>query len=153
MRVCIVAAERLHHFVRALEALVLPDVGATRRQFIHRCQTFCRPSRFATQVLTESFDMRSDTEHLNEWDKSLTVHSDPEQVAFERTLQMESLASFAYARILEDGALRKSFEDEGKLKEFWALDDGGRRKSWGPQLDLSRVKSTAGTVLATLRQT
>ena len=97
--------------------------------------------------------MRSDTEHLNEWDKSLTTHSDPEQTAFERTLQMESVAAFAYARILEDAALRENFEDEEKLKEFWALDDGVRRKAWGPPFDLAKVKSTAGTVLAVLRTT
>jgi hypothetical protein len=149
----LVAAERLHQFVRALEALVLPEVGATRKQFVHRCQTFCRAGRHATNVLTESFDMRSDTEHLNEWDKSLITHTEPEQTAFERTLQMESVASFAYTRILEDGALRKSFEDEEKLGEFWALDDGVRRKTWGHQYDLETVKSTADTLLSDLRTT
>lgn len=27
--------DRLHHFVRALEALILPEPGATRKQFAH----------------------------------------------------------------------------------------------------------------------
>ena len=65
----------------------------------------------------------------------------------------KSLASFAYARILEDGALRKSFEDEEKLKEFWTLDDGVRRKTWGHQYDLETAKSTADTLLSDFRAT
>ena len=32
--------ERLHQFVRSLEALILPEKGATARQFVHRCQLF-----------------------------------------------------------------------------------------------------------------
>ena len=148
-----VANERLHQFARALEALVLPEVGATKKQFVHRCQTFCRANKHATNVLKESFDMRSDTEHLNEWDKSLTAHSDPEQTAFERTLEVESLASFAYVRILEDAALRENFVDDEKLKEFWALDDRARREAWGSQFDLAKVTSTAGELLPILRAT
>jgi hypothetical protein len=31
--------ERIHQFVRSLEALILPEVGKTKRQFTHRCQT------------------------------------------------------------------------------------------------------------------
>ena len=31
--------DRLHQFVRSLEALILPDIGSTQKQFAHRCQT------------------------------------------------------------------------------------------------------------------
>jgi hypothetical protein len=34
--------DRLHQFVRSLEALILPDIGSTQKQFAHRCQTFAR---------------------------------------------------------------------------------------------------------------
>src|ERR1700741_2839267 len=63
--------DRLHHFVRALEALILPEPGVTRRQFVHRCQLFAMASPDATTALEQSYDMRSDAEHLHDWDRSL----------------------------------------------------------------------------------
>jgi len=34
------ASDRIHGFVRALEALVYPEVGKTEKQFVHRCSLF-----------------------------------------------------------------------------------------------------------------
>jgi hypothetical protein len=94
--------ERLHQFVRALEALVAPERGHTERQFVHRCQTFVVPGSAAQEVLTESFRMRSDTEHLNEWDSQLRTYpvAQRQDVAWHRTRQMEHLASTTYERVL-----------------------------------------------------
>jgi hypothetical protein len=44
------------------------DIGRTEKQFEHRCQTFARAGKDTRGLLLESFDMRSDTEHLNPWD-------------------------------------------------------------------------------------
>ena len=37
--------DRLHQFVRSLEALILPKINATTRQFAHRYQTFARAGK------------------------------------------------------------------------------------------------------------
>src|SRR5487761_17171 len=59
------ARDRIHQFVRSLEALILPEVGQTRRQFVHRCQTFAKAGIATRTVLEEAFDLRSATEHLH----------------------------------------------------------------------------------------
>ena len=57
--------DRLHQFVRSLEALVLPDIGKTSKQFAHRCQTFSRAGSDTRELLLETYAMRCATEHLN----------------------------------------------------------------------------------------
>ena len=86
--------ERMHHFVRALEALILPGIGNTRRQFVHRCQTFALACDAARTALAEAFDMRSDTEHLQDWNRAVLTHpvSVREHVCWQRTRQIEHLA-------------------------------------------------------------
>lgn len=135
--------DRIHQFVRALEALILPDVARTGRQFVHRCQTFARPGAVAQQALVEAFDMRSDTEHMHDWDSSLQSYpaDDRENVALHRTRQMEALACFAYSRVLDDPVVGAHFKDESQQRNFWtALDDAQRREIWGSQIDLATVK-------------
>ena len=63
--------DRLHQFVRSLEALILPKINATTRQFAHRCQTFARASNDTHNLLLEAYAMRSATEHLNPWDTAV----------------------------------------------------------------------------------
>jgi hypothetical protein len=118
--------DRIHQFVRSLEALILPDPGKTRSQFVHRCQTFAKAGALAKQVLEEAFDMRSDTEHLNEWDRSLFSYPENgrENVALQRTRQMESLACFSYCKVLDDVVLSRHFETDDGLRAFWtSIDD------------------------------
>lgn len=43
--------ERIHQFVRSLEALILPEIGRTKRQFTHRCQTFAKAGPNTKQIL------------------------------------------------------------------------------------------------------
>ena len=52
--------DRLHQFVRSLEALTFPKIGSTKNQFAHRCQTFAGDTR---ALLLEAYEIRSDTEH------------------------------------------------------------------------------------------
>jgi len=63
--------ERIHQFVRSLEALILPEIGRTKRQFTHRCQTFARAGPNTKQILEEAFELRSMAEHLNDWEQAL----------------------------------------------------------------------------------
>jgi hypothetical protein len=134
--------ERLHQFVRSLEALILPEIGKTPKQFVHRCQTFAEANAAASKVLEEAFDMRSEAEHLNDWENSLQAYppGEREDIAFQRTRQMERLACVAYSRILDDHAIRSHFRNESTLGDFWKIkDDASRKQFWGSQLDLTSI--------------
>lgn len=134
--------ERVHQFVRSLEALILPEISRTKRQFAHRCQTFAKASQDTKQILEEAFDLRSMAEHLNDWEQAVNSYprDDREIVALHRTRQVEQLASFAYSRILESRAVRNHFINENKQGRFWGLkDDKARRNIWGTQLDLTLI--------------
>lgn len=132
--------DRLHQFVRSLEALILPDIGKTEKQFVHRCQTFARASDDTRTLLLEAFKMRSNTEHLHPWDE--TVQNYPadqrEDVCWHRTRQIEHLACAAYSRLLRDAALWEHFWTDAAIAAFWKLPDNQQRALWGKPLDIAR---------------
>jgi hypothetical protein len=132
--------DRLHQFVRSLEALILPDAGKTKKQLTDRCQTFARAGKETRSLLQEAFDMRSDTEHLHEWDKAVRNYpvDQREDVCWHRTRQIERLACNAFSRLLRDAALRAHFRTDGAIADFWGLPDGKRRSLWGEPLDIAQ---------------
>ena len=131
--------DRLHQFVRSLEALILPDIGSTRKQFAHRCQTFARAGNGTHTLLNEAFHMRSDTEHLHKWDKAVQDYpaEQREDVCWQRTRQIEQLACNAYSRLLRDVRLQEHFRTETEITAFWKLPDDKRRLLWGKPLDIA----------------
>ena len=133
--------DRLHQFVRSLEALILPDKGNTNKQFVYRCQTFARAGDDTHNLLLEAYAMRSDTEHLNPWDKSVMENYPPdehEDVCFQRTRQIEHLACYAYSRFLSNPALREHFRTDDSIEAFWKLPDHERSELWGDPLDIAQ---------------
>jgi len=132
--------DRLHQFVRSLEALILPDIGRTEKQFVHRCQTFARAGDDTRDLLLEAFAMRSDTEHLNPWDEAVQSYpaDQRDDVCWHRTRQIEHLACDAYSRLLRDAALRDHFRTEAAIAAFWKLPDDQRRALWGKPLDIAQ---------------
>ena len=133
--------DRLHQFVRSLEALVLPDIGKTSKQFAHRCQTFSRAGSDTRELLLETYAMRCATEHLNPWDTALQQCYSLDQreaVSWHRTRQIEGLACDAYARLLRDPALREHFRTEDEMAAFWKLPAAQRGGLWGAPLDLAQ---------------
>jgi len=136
------AQDRLHQFVRSLEGLILPDIGNTKKQFTHRCQTFARSGDDTKSLLQEAFDMRSNTEHLHVWNKAVQNYPENqwEDVCWRRTRQIEELASDAYSRVLRDTALREHFRTDATIAAFWKLPDDKSRSLWG-----AAVRHYAGT--------
>ncbi|MBI5428587.1 MAG: hypothetical protein HZA02_09980 [Nitrospinae bacterium] len=131
--------DRLHQFVRSLEALILPETGKTKKRFTHRCQTFARAGSDTQSLLQEAFDMRSNTEHLHEWDKAVQNHpaNQREDVCWQRTRQIERLACHAYSRVLSNTALHKHFRTDATIADFWKLSDDQRGLLWGDPLDIA----------------
>lgn len=131
--------DRLHQFVRSLEALILPDIGETKKQFMHRCQTFARAGNDTRSLLKETFDMRSNTEHLHSWDEAVRNYQPDqrEDVCWRRTRQIEHLACDAYSRVLRHPELRNHFRSDDAIAAFWKLPDDQRRELWGKSVDIT----------------
>jgi hypothetical protein len=139
------AGDRIHGFVRALEALIYPAIGKTEKQFVHRCSLFAAPSagkNAARQALEEAYKMRCDVEHVHLWDRSLTQYplSDREDIAYWRTRQMESLACLAYAKIFAASSLHQHFQTDAALDQFWGKPEDEVRTAVGCVCDITKLK-------------
>jgi hypothetical protein len=134
----------VHDFVRRLEGLIAPAQGSTRKQFVHRAQTFARASEAARIALGEIYDIRSQTEHLHMPTDLLpgSTIEEKEALLFKRVRQADVLARFAVRRVLDDPTLTRTFENEATINEFWHQSDGERVKRWGERLDLEGVDIT-----------
>lgn len=138
------AGDRIHGFVRALEALVYPEIGKTEKQFVYRCSLFAAPNtekEAVRQSLEEAYAMRCDVEHLHEWDRSLTIYDvgDREDIAYWRTRQMETLACWAYARIFRDRTLQPNFTKDVVLREFWKKPEHDIRAAFGRVCEITEL--------------
>ena len=133
--------ERLHAFVRALEALILPRIGETRRQFAARCQTFAVAAVASQACLEDCFDMRSVVEHMNDSTTCLSAYpvDEREVIALRRVRQIEALARFAYERLLSTPDLRRHFTSDATIADFWRLPSEQRQPLWGSQFDINAV--------------
>jgi hypothetical protein len=139
------ASDRLHGFVRALEALILPEKGNTEKQFVSRCALFAGPESKKDKirgVLQQVYKMRCDIEHVHDWDRSLPTYPSPERenVALWRTRQMEELASAAYRKILSDVALQPNFYSDASIEAFWKRPEDEIRVAFGSICDISQLK-------------
>jgi hypothetical protein len=133
------ANNRLHQFVRAVEAVLLPARGRTKSQFAHRCGLFAGASAPVRQVLEQLYDLRSATEHLNDYEPILSDESDPEGVAFKRAYQAELLACGIYKRILHGRELRDHFATDDSTATFWRRPDDEIKRAWGEPLTIERT--------------
>jgi hypothetical protein len=126
-------AERLHGFVRALEALVLPKTGKTRRQLIHRCKLLVSNAAVVEEFVGRAFDMRSDVEHVHEQDRSLddVAADEREAYALHVMQQLERLTCGAYLNVLSNSSVREHFRTDESLAAFWSLDEAEQRTHWG----------------------
>ncbi len=140
------ASDRLHGFVRALEALILPDRNQTEKQFMSRCALFAGPKSQEDKirgVLQQVYKMRCDIEHVHDWDRSIPtnyVDSERENVALWRTRQMEKPASAAYRKILSDKALQANFHNDASIEIFWRKTDDEIRAAFSDPCDISQLK-------------
>jgi hypothetical protein len=139
------ASDRLHGFVRALEALIVPDKGNTEKQFVSRCALFAGPATVeakARSVLLEAYRMRCDVEHVHDWDRSLKSYpgDEREHLAYWRTRQIEELACAVYRKIISDRVLQANFYDDSALQAFWQRPVADLRAAFGNICDITRLK-------------
>jgi hypothetical protein len=134
--------DRHHQFVRSIEGLILPDTGQTKKQFVRRCQTFAGNSNATLNILREAFEMRSDTEHLQDWERAVQHHpaDQRENICLQRMRQLEKLACDAYKRLLSDHNLSQHFRTDAQIAAFWNLQDSQREALWGAPLDITQER-------------
>jgi hypothetical protein len=133
--------ERLHQFVRALEAITKPVEGKVKRQFVHRCQLFTGESAANEILLKELVNMRGSAEHLNPLEGALSSYSEDrrETVARQRSFQAQLLTSHVYEHIFSDAEVRAVFSDENRIGAFWQLSRRDQVAQWGRQINLQEI--------------
>ncbi|MFA5786487.1 MAG: hypothetical protein WDA71_05815 [Actinomycetota bacterium] len=137
------ANDRVHQFVRAIEAMLKPAAGRTRRQFVHRCQVFAGTSQQVGGLLGELFDLRSCAEHLHDWDCGLEAipEQDRERHGSLRAYQAELLAGLAYSRLLSNPSLLGNFQDDASIEALWRRPLPAIQTMWGQASDLDALAS------------
>jgi hypothetical protein len=133
--------DRLHQFVRSIEALTKPEISRTRRQFSHRCRTFAGTSTSAHALFEEIYDLRSASEHMNAWETYLeqVPEAERERYASLRAYQAELLAGQVYTRLLSNQVFLKQFGTDENIESFWTLQDHERKVLWGDPVDLEAL--------------
>lgn len=130
---------RLHQLVRAVEALMKPEIGNTRRQFAHRGQLFAGRGSADRALLNQLFNMRSATEHMNSLRDLLGDPKGERDKLIElRVLQAEMLAGHIYRRLLTDAKLLAQFQTDDDISAFWKRPIDELANVWGPPIDLGR---------------
>lgn len=85
--------------------------------------------------LGETYDVRSDVEHLHE-NKHLEVFDRAARLELVQKLEMmEYIARSALVRIVLEPKLWPHFANTPALQEFWALNDQKRRALWGATIN------------------
>ncbi len=109
--------ERLHQFIRSVEAVVMPPKGNGTAIFAHRCQLFAGTSAPVQPLLKELYKLRNAAEHHNLFTQVLAPYpaAQHERIALERTYQSQALASDVYRRIFLDAALQAHFATDAAI--------------------------------------
>lgn len=143
--------DRMHGFIRALEALILPKPKGTEDQFVKLCSLFAASTASeanARLALGESYRVRSDIEHMHVWNRTLSkkyAASECEDIALLRTRQMDELARWAYRQVFTNKDLQKHFTCDDDIRAFWELPEAEIRSIFGTSFDISRVPKVTAT--------
>lgn len=136
--------ERLHQFVRAIEAILRPGKGNSSSGFSYYCQVFTGKSCQFDKLLRELYKLRSALEHMNPYESVLAAHASEERgiLALRRTFQAELLASYVYSQIFRDSQLRAEFSTDENITRFWGKALQQPIKFWGNPIDIERLAQT-----------
>ncbi len=134
--------DRLHQFVRAIEAVIKPEAGRSERLFAHRCQIFAGTSERARALFSELYQLRSQTEHMNGLDSVLAAYpaKDRDAVGLRRAYQAQILASHVFEQILTRPDLMAIFDSDEHIDEFWIQRGSDEQQAtWGAAIDLEAL--------------
>jgi hypothetical protein len=111
---------RLPYFVRSLEALIMPDIGKTTKQFTKRVVRWWKDknedkyfSEDTTKVLKDIYDIRCNFEHMHDLEKQL------EEKQLLRSYQCEEIVRKAYQAILLSDSELEKFTSDTSIRKYW----------------------------------
>jgi hypothetical protein len=130
--------ERLHNFIRAVEAIIKPGRGRITDTFVDRGQLFTGRSPQNSQLLKELYNIRSCYEHTKDVLSPVTEIKGvrKEHALAYRSLRAELLASAVYRRIFEKPRLVARFSVQQGFDDFWAQPEHKRKAQWGVPINL-----------------
>ena len=133
--------DRLHQFVRSIDALLMTEKGKGAKQFKSRCCTFALNEPQLEQGLNSIYELRGRIEHLTDWDDLFPTANfqDRLSAANRRTRQAEALSRHVYHEILKTPALLSIFKDTQTITDFWRLPDDQKAPLWPNKFDLDSV--------------
>ena len=115
---------RIHQFVRSLEAITMPEIGRTRKQFVKKL-SYCVDGASDLE-LGEIYDLRCKVEHIHPLAQQYQDLT--EEVSLARINQrgalVEAIARGLFERIISDNYLLKCFESNESIQKFWSSPDG-----------------------------
>lgn len=111
---------RLPYFVRSLEALIMPDIGKTTKQFIKITARWWKDtsedkyfSEDASKTLREIYDIRCNFEHMHDLGALL------EDKQLLRSYQCEEIVRKAYQTILLSDSELENFATDISIRKYW----------------------------------
>jgi hypothetical protein len=133
--------ERVHQFVRSVEATIHPEVGRSRAQFMHRGQLFAGNTETARARLGELYDLRGAAEHMNLLDSVLGDYREAERetIGLRRAFQAQVLASDVYRRVFANAHFHAVFQSDDSIARFWDEPWARQVAAWGNPIDLDAV--------------
>jgi hypothetical protein len=133
--------DRLHQFIRSIDALLMTERGKGKKQFKHRCRTFTLCTPELEQVLDSMYELRGRVEHLTDWDDLFPNANGQDRLsaANRRTRQAEALSRHVYKEILKTPTLLRISEGTQSLIDFWRLSDEKKARLWPNKFDLDSV--------------
>jgi hypothetical protein len=136
------AHNRLHQFVRALDAVIKPKQGDGTKKFKYRCQFFAGRRTNDVKLLGELYELRSAAEHLNPLYEKLGDYPAHERdnIKALRTYQAELLAAFVYRKILSSPTIIPHFKSDQSIDDLWTTNDAKALIDfWGDTIDLHKA--------------
>jgi hypothetical protein len=133
--------DRVHQFVRSVEAAVHPEVGRSRAQFVHRGQLFAGNTEAARARLGELYGLRGAAEHMNLLDSVLGDYPEAEReaVGLQRAFQAQVLASDVFRRVFATADFHTVFQSDDNIARFWDEPWATQVAAWGNPIDLDAV--------------
>jgi hypothetical protein len=133
------AADRLHLFVRAADAIFNTEQGHGKEQFSRRGQLLIGESDESRRSLETLYALRNHVEHLRDPRRLLSEASsdDPEREAFRLAFQAEILSCNVWRRFLEKTDLLPRFVDDASISAFWKQPKKDLLNAFGPPTALS----------------
>lgn len=129
--------QRLHKFVRSIEAFLNPREGRGTRDFVHRGGLLIGINK--RKMLREMYELRSVAEHMNHYENILKndySDNEGEKIALLRCYQAEKFACQLYIRLANQENLKDWVKDNNKPDEFWGKRDDEISEIWGELIKL-----------------